>query len=155
MPRFARLVLLASLSWFPLASCGEAPPEPPPAVPLDPHLALVSQLKAASTAPTPPSSLSLAPCDDFWIIAKPDVLAGKWSTLGVKVSALDKERLLKEATASPNVVVARITEGRVAEVSTLPPGFATSPDAFTAKGGDTLTLSRADAAKPIVIEKPK
>lgn len=155
MRRFARLLLLATLLPLAVVSCGEAPPEPTPAVPLDPHEALVSQLKAASTSPTPPASISLAPCNDSWVIARPDALPAKWSTLGIKVPPLDKERLFKEAASSPNVVVARITEGRVAEVSTLSQGLSTSPEVFTAKGGDTLTLSRPDPAKPLVIEKPK
>ena len=155
MHHLPRLVLLAAVLSLPLASCGEAPSEPPPAVPVDPHEALVAELKAAGSTPTPPSNITLLASTDLWIVALPEGLTSKWASLGLKVPQPDKDRLLKEAAMSPNVVVARVTEGRIAEVSTLPEGFSTSPEAFSVKGGESLSLTRAEAGKPVVIQKPK
>jgi hypothetical protein len=137
---------------FCLTSCGEPPPEPPP-VPVDPHEALYSQLKAAGNSPTPPPTLTVAESTDRWIIATPKALDSKWASLALKVPQVDKDRLLKEASASPHVVVARVTEGRIAEVSTLPDGFTPSPEAFTIGGGESLSLARDKPGDPVVVRK--
>lgn len=143
------LLLAAALC---LTSCGEPPSDPLP-VPVDPHEAIYSQLKAAGDSPNPPPILTIAQSPDCWIIATPDALASKWTSLALKVPQVDKDRLLKEASASPHVVVARVTAGRIAEVSTLPDGFTTSPEAFTVKGGDSLSLSRPEVGKLVLIRK--
>lgn len=154
MLHFPRLLLLAATLAMPMASCGEAPSEPPPAVPLDPHEAIISQLRAAGAAAAAPA-IPVPEGPDVWIIALPEGLTSSWASLGLKVPQPDKDRLLKEAAMAPHVVVARVTEGRIAEVSTLPEGFSASPAAFTIKGGETLSLARAEPGKPLVIQKAK
>ena len=149
-----RLPLLLLAAPLVVASCGE-PPSEPPLVPVDPHEALCSQLKAAGSSAMPPPTLSILESSDRWIIATPDALASNWTSLALKVPQVDKDRLLKEASMSPHVVVARVTQGRIAEVSTLPDGFTTLPDVFTVSGGESLSLSRPETGKPVVIQKSK
>ena len=132
MPQSPRSTLLAAILSMTLVSCGQAPPEPPPPVPVDPHEAFFAQLKSAGAAPTPPSTIAVPEGTDLWIIALPEGLTSSWASLGLKVPPPDKERLLKEAAMAPHVVIARVTEGRIAEVSTLPEGFVAAPAAFTA-----------------------
>jgi len=153
MHRFARPLLLSVILSLPLASCGQAPEEPPPPVALDPHQLLVSQLEAAASAETTPGPIAVPDGTDVWVVGLADQLAAKWNSLGLKVPQHDKDRLLKEGAGTQHLLVARITEGRLAEVSVLPPAITASPAAFGVKAGESLSITRREDPRPVLVEK--
>lgn len=116
--------------------------------------ALVVQIEAAAASPTPDEAVVTVPSgSDIWLVATPYNLEESWASLGLNLSASDKERLVQANVASENVLVARITSEGVAETAILGPQFAASPATFVVRAGDTLTLQRRNESRSLLIVK--
>ena len=117
------------------------------------HSALAAEIKLADASATSESSIAIPSGADTWLIAAPYALEHKLADISLNLSTTDRDCLIEANRANENILLARVTNGGVAEFTILGTQYDASPAVFIVRSGDTLTLQRRGGSRPLVIVK--
>jgi hypothetical protein len=115
--------------------------------------ALIASLRSATVAEGVTTDVAPPSASGTWIISAPYVLEQNWESLGVPLSARDRERLFELNIAPEDILVVYIEPGAPIEADNIGGGFDVSPGSFVVRECcDRFRLSRPEAGEDVLLE---